>query len=78
ARFPAAHYVMIDDKPKLLAAMKKVLGDKLTTVFVRQGHYAHESFDPPISPAPDLVIECIGDLLTKTLPDFLLPALDKK
>jgi FMN phosphatase YigB (HAD superfamily) len=37
-RFPAGHYVMIDDKPKILAAMKTVLGAKLTTVFVRQGH----------------------------------------
>jgi FMN phosphatase YigB (HAD superfamily) len=78
ARFPAAHYAMIDDKPKLLAAMKKTLGEKLTTVFVRQGHYAHESIDTPISPSPDLVIECIGDLLTKKLPDFLLPAQDTK
>ena len=78
ARFPAAHYVMIDDKPKLLAAMKKTMGGKLTTVFVRQGHYAHESFDPPISPVPDLVIERIGDLLTKQLPDFMLPAQDHK
>ena len=78
ARFPAAHYVMIDDKPKLLAAIKKTMGGKLTTVFVRQGHYAHESFDPPISPAPDLVIERIGDLLTKKLPDFMLPAQDHK
>jgi len=39
-RYPAAHYVMVDDKPNLLAAMKTVLGAKLTTVFVRQGHYA--------------------------------------
>jgi hypothetical protein len=39
-RYPAAHYVMIDDKPNILADMKKVLGDRLTTVFVRQGHYA--------------------------------------
>lgn len=78
ARFPAEHYVMIDDKPKLLAAMKKTMGDKLTTVFVRQGHYAHESFDSPFSPAPDLVIESIGDLLTKKLPDFILSEQDPK
>lgn len=78
ARFPATHYVMIDDKPRLLATMKKTLGEKLTTVFVRQGHYAHELFDIPISPAPDLVIECIGDLLAKKLPDFILPVQDHK
>jgi hypothetical protein len=39
-RYPAAHYVMVDDKPNLLAAMKTRLASKLTTVFVRQGHYA--------------------------------------
>ncbi len=39
-RYPASHYVMVDDKPNLLAAMKSALGAKLTTVFVRQGHYA--------------------------------------
>lgn len=76
ARFPAQHYVIIDDKPKLLAAMKKTMGDELTTVFVRQGHYALESIDSPISPAPDMVIERIGDLLTKKLADFSLPAQD--
>ena len=70
-RFPASHYVMIDDKPKLLAAMKQVLGDRLTTVFVRQGHYALESFATPITPAPDLGIECIGDLLTLQLSHFI-------
>ncbi len=42
-RFPASHYVMIDDKPQLLTAMKQVLGARLTTVFVRQGHYTAES-----------------------------------
>ena len=71
-RFPASHYVMIDDKPKLLAAMKKVLDDRVTTVFVRQGHYALESFATPIAPAPDISIECIGDLLALQLSDFIL------
>ncbi len=70
-RFPASHYVMIDDKPKLLAAMKNLLGKKLTTVFVRQGHYALESFATPITPAPDLSVECIGDLLTLQLSHFI-------
>ncbi len=40
ARFPADHYVMVDDKLRLLAAMKDTWGDRLTTVFVQQGHYA--------------------------------------
>jgi len=62
-RFPAAHYVMIDDKPALLSAMKRVLGQRLTTIFVRQGHYAAESADMRIDPAPDRQIERIADLL---------------
>ncbi len=62
-RFPAQHYVMIDDKPQLLAAMKRTLGAKLTTVFVRQGHYAAASANATIDPVPDRSIERIGDLL---------------
>jgi len=73
-RMPATHYVMIDDKPQLLAAMKRVLGAELTTVFVRQGHYAAESANAVIDPVPDLRIERIGDLLDHRLPDFLVDA----
>jgi FMN phosphatase YigB (HAD superfamily) len=62
-RFPASHYVMIDDKPQLLAKMKQVLGERLTTVFVRQGHYAHEVDGVALQPAPDQSIDHIGDLL---------------
>ncbi len=54
-RYPAAHYVMVDDKPNLLAAMKSTLGSKLTTVFVRQGHYALAPESAAATPAPDLV-----------------------
>ena len=61
-RFPASHYVMVDDKPQLLAAMKRAMGDHLTTVFVRQGHYATESVTAMIDPSPDRSIERIGDL----------------
>ena len=61
-RFPAAHYVMVDDKPQLLTAMKRLLGAELTTVFVRQGHYAAEARDTVFDPAPDVCIEHIGDL----------------
>ena len=63
SRFPASHYVMVDDKPQLLAAMKRVLGAKLTTVFVRQGHYAAESTSKVIDPPPDISIGRIDDLL---------------
>ncbi len=70
-RFPATHHVMIDDKPQLLAAMKRVMGDNLTTVFVRQGHYAIESANTPIDPSPDRTIERIGDLCGLDLAWFL-------
>ena len=69
-RFPAKHYVMVDDKANLLAAMKSVLGGQLTTVFVRQGHYALAAESNSVVPAPDLVIERIGDLLNHNLTDF--------
>ncbi|QAU23271.1 HAD family hydrolase [Dyella sp. M7H15-1] len=62
ARYPAAHYVMADDKPNLLAAMKRSLGDKLTTVFVRQGHYAAQAKLASLHPAPDYTIDKIADL----------------
>jgi FMN phosphatase YigB (HAD superfamily) len=72
-RFPAAHYVMVDDKPNLLAAMKSVLGPKLTTVFVRQGHYALAPESKSVTPAPDLMIERIADLIDYNLSDFQVP-----
>jgi len=70
-RFPASHYVMVDDKPTLLAAMKRVLGAKLTTVFVHQGHYAAQGINTEIDPRPDLEIERIGDLLDLSLSDII-------
>ncbi len=69
-RYPAAHYVMVDDKPNLLAAMKSVLGAKLTTVFVRQGHYALAAQSNAGLSAPDRVIERIGDLQNLNMSDF--------
>lgn len=68
--FPADVYVMIDDKPQLLAAMKRVLGARLTTVFVRQGHYAAQAQGIAIDPPPDMSIERIGDLCELALPEF--------
>ena len=52
---------MIDDKLRILAAMKKVWGDRLTTVFVRQGHYAHEPEHLDGFPPADVTIERIAD-----------------
>ena len=69
-RYPAAHYVMVDDKPQILADMKQHLGHKLTTVFVRQGHYAAAA-PADLQPAPDITIACIGDLRGRKLGDFL-------
>ena len=70
ARYPATHYVMVDDKPQLLAAMKQVLGTRLTTVFVRQGHYAAASAGSVVDPPPDLTIEEIGALIELDLSPF--------
>lgn len=59
-RFPAERYVHIDDKAALLARTKAGLGDRVTTVHVRQGHYAAEG---PNGAPPDIVVERIADLL---------------
>lgn len=72
-RFPAKHYVMVDDKARLLAAMKSVLGPRLTTVFVRQGHYAFAAESKSATPAPDMTIERIEDLINHSLTDFKVP-----
>jgi FMN phosphatase YigB (HAD superfamily) len=72
-RYPAAHYVVVDDKPNLLAAMKRVLKAKLTTIFVRQGQYALAPDAGSHEPSPDRVIERIGDLINLTSSDFQVP-----
>jgi FMN phosphatase YigB (HAD superfamily) len=70
-RYRAMRYVMIDDKPNILADMKKILGDRLTTVFVRQGKYAAAA-SAELRTAPDLKIDKIDELLAYTLEDFRL------
>jgi FMN phosphatase YigB (HAD superfamily) len=70
ARFPADHYVMIDDKANLLAAAKRILGPRLTTVFVRQGHYATAAAGLAAQPAPDRVVDRIGDFVRLHSSDF--------
>ena len=74
-RFPARSYAMVDDKPQLLAAMKKAMSGELATVFVRQGHYAIESAGTKIVPAPDRMIERIGDLRAMDIADFRIDAI---
>lgn len=59
---PAHHYVMVDDKLRVLAAMKDALRERLTTVFARQGHFAWDPANIAAYPAADLTIEHIGDL----------------
>ena len=64
ARYPAHHYVLVDDKPRILAAVKDAWGDRVTTVLPRQGQYAHDAKTLASSGVPDVTVERIGDLLT--------------
>lgn len=64
-RYPATHYTLIDDKARILAAVKAAWGDRVTTVFPKQGHYALE--EPPRDGAADRTIDAIGDLLSLDL-----------
>ena len=68
-RHPADHYVLVDDKVRILTAVKQVWKDRLTTVFPRQGHYAHAA-DVASYPTPDVTIARVGELV-----DWDLPAL---
>jgi len=61
-RYPADHYVLVDDKPNILAAAKRVLRAEITTVLVDQGQYAHSAALPDFHPAPDLVAATIADV----------------
>ncbi|AEK61806.1 HAD family hydrolase [Collimonas fungivorans] len=63
-KYPARHYVMVDDKLSLLAAMKHSWGQRLTTVFPRQGHYAHDPAIIAAYPAADISVEHFADLVT--------------
>jgi len=61
--YPARHYIMIDDKLRILAAMKKVWGNCLTTVFPRQGHYALDPGNSAAYAPADITIERIDELI---------------
>jgi hypothetical protein len=63
ARYPATHYVLIDDKVRILSAVKKIWGERVTTVFPRQGHYALDPAEISKYPTPDVTIDRIGALL---------------
>src|SRR5439155_4951201 len=70
-RYPADHYVLIDDKLRILAAVKEAWRERVTTVFPRQGHYAHDPRVLATYPAADLAVERIGDLLDYDLQTLL-------
>jgi hypothetical protein len=63
-RYPARHYVLVDDKLRILTAVKKSWGSRLTTVFPRQGHYAQDPEELRKYPPADISIDRIGDLLS--------------
>jgi FMN phosphatase YigB (HAD superfamily) len=67
-RYPAKHYILIDDKLRILTAIKQVWKDRVTTVFPRQGHYALDQAEVAKYPPADLSIERIGDLMNYAFP----------
>jgi len=78
ARYPASRYVMVDDKLRILTAMKRIWGNRLTTVWPRQGQYALDPQAIATYPTPDLVIERIGDLINYDLPALLGASEDRR
>jgi hypothetical protein len=70
-RYPAQHYILVDDKLRILTAVKKFWGTRVTTIFPRQGHYAHDPKALATYPPADIAIEGIGDLLRYDLPALL-------
>jgi FMN phosphatase YigB (HAD superfamily) len=67
-RYPADHYVIVDDKLRILTAVKQFWGARVTTVFVGQGTYAHDPKVVGAFPSADVTIERIGSLLGCDLP----------
>ncbi len=72
-RYPAEHYVLVDDKLRILTAVKKIWRTRVTTIFVRQGHYATDPQILASYPPADISIERIGGLLQYQLPELLGP-----
>ena len=68
--YPAQHYVMVDDKLRLLAAIKQIWGKRVTTVFVKQGHYANDPATLANYPPADIEVDHIGELLDYNLAAF--------
>jgi FMN phosphatase YigB (HAD superfamily) len=74
AKYPATHYVMVDDKVRILAALKKHWGARVTTVFPRQGHYALDAAEVAKYTKPDITIERVGELQKYSLEEILAAA----
>lgn len=62
-RFPAERYVLVDDKVRILSAIKSIWGDKVTTIFPVQGHYALDKVSVAKYPEPDVTVDRIGQIL---------------
>jgi len=71
-RYPADRYVLVDDKVRILAAVKQAWGAKVVTVFPRQGHYARDPKHVARYPSPDVTVERISDLLELDASAFAL------
>jgi FMN phosphatase YigB (HAD superfamily) len=74
AKYAAPHYVMVDDKVRILAAIKQHWGERVTTVFPRQGHYAMDAAQVARYPQPDITLERIGELQKYSLAEILAAA----
>jgi len=70
-RYPAHHYVLVDDKPRILAAVKEIWGNRVTTVLPRQGQYANDARVVASLPSADITVERIGDLLAYEFSDLV-------
>lgn len=69
-QLPGCHYVMVDDKESVLADADNVLGHSVTTVWVKQGHYATDAKYYK-KPDPDIVLDRIGELTRFKRADFM-------
>jgi FMN phosphatase YigB (HAD superfamily) len=74
AKYPADRYVMVDDKVRLLAAIKEYWGKRVTTVFPRQGHYALDEKLVAQYPKPDITLERIGEFQKYSLEQLMTAA----
>jgi hypothetical protein len=73
-RYPANHYVMVDDKLRILTAVKKAWGSRVTTIFPRQGQFGRDPKIIAAYPPADITVHRIGQLLEYELPDLMLSA----